>query len=281
MMRLVALVGMMLVVSNQGSAEEQSVVERRQSINDPVVSVMGAGVNGQMTHMLSDIAAVTKGDDLRVLQIIGQGSLHNITDLLFLKGVDAAMIQSDALNFYDQLGLEDSISSKVVYIAPLGKQDAHLLARRDSATTIDDLDGKRINFGRTTSGTVISASLIFDALGIKAEVSNHGHKKALSLLEDGELDAMFWMTPQPAELLTRLDPESGLHFLAIPADRVDQDIYPPSVIAGDNYAVAGADIETVSTLTVLAAYNWEEGSPRRPKVQMFADSLRSLSLIHI
>lgn len=258
-----------------GAAFAEDSETRRANINNPVVGIMGAGLDGQMTRMLWDISTVTTNDSMRVLPMLGQGSLNNIPDLLYLRGVDGAMVQSDALSFYNKLGIESNLESKLAYIAPLGRQVAHLLARRDIAS-IDGLEGKKVNFGKVTSGSVVSAGQIFDQLSITLEVTNMGHRKALKALKAGEIDAMFWMAPPPASLLSSIDAGENLHFLTIPADRVDSDIYPGTVVAAGTYPLLrGDDLETVSTTTLLAAYNWPKDHPRRARVQRFANLLRA------
>jgi hypothetical protein len=46
----------------------------------------------------ADLASVLDdGDDLRILPIVGRGSVQSIADILFLKGVDVGIVRSDTL----------------------------------------------------------------------------------------------------------------------------------------------------------------------------------------
>ncbi len=271
-------VGMVLALSVavlfSGQVTAQDAGARRSEVNAPVVGIMGAGINGQMTQMLWDISRVaTEQGRVRVLPILGGGSLQNIDDLLYLRGVDGAMIQSDVLTFYNRLGIEKGLENKLRYVAPLGTQLAHLIARNDIAS-IDGLEGKRVNFGRSTSGTVISAGNIFDELGITVDAHNLSHRKALKAMREGKLDAMFWMTPPPAELLQSIEPADGFHLLAIPPERIDDSAYVPAILKADLYGnLTAADVETVSVKTLLAVYNWPADHERYVKVKRFADLL--------
>jgi TRAP-type uncharacterized transport system substrate-binding protein len=92
-------------------------------------------------------------------------------------------------------------------------------------------------------------------------------------MKEGEIDAMFWMAPPPAELLLIVAPEDELHFLSIPASRVDTEVYPEMTLEAGTYPFQDEDVQTVSTMTVLAAYNWPKDNPRRAKVERFAASL--------
>lgn len=255
-----------------GPTSAQDVDARRTEVNAPVVGIMGAGINGQMTQMLWDISRVASEDgNVRVLPILGGGSLSNINDLLYLRGVDGALIQSDVLTFYKRIGVEEGLERKLKYVAPLGTQMAHLLARED-IKSVDDLEGKKVNFGRSTSGTVISAGNLFDELDITVEAHNLSHRKALKALRNGELDAMFWMTAPPAELLQSIGATEGFHLLPIPSDRITDESYLPAELSVSQYEnLTHQDIETVSVKTVLAVYNWPAGHERYAKVKKFAD----------
>jgi TRAP transporter TAXI family solute receptor len=237
---------------------------------------MGAGINGQMTQMLWDISRVASEEGrVRVLPILGGGSLSNINDLLYLRGVDGAMIQSDVLAFYKRIGVEEGLERKLRYIAPLGTQMAHLLAREDAAQTIDDLEGKRVNFGRSSSGTVISAGTIFDELGITVEASNMSHRKALAAMRNNELDAMFWMTAPPADLLQSIGATEGIHLISVPADRVASDAYRPAKLDRIVYEnLTTEDVSTVSVETLLAVYNWPSDHVRYGRVKKFSETFR-------
>ena len=255
----------------------QTADDRRSAVNDPVVGIMGAGINGQMTKLLWDISRVTsEPDHLRVLPILGGGSLQNVEDLLYLRGVDGALVQSDVLAFYRRNDLERDLDNKLEYVAALGKQMAHLLARED-VQSVDDLEGKNVGFGRETSGTSVSASVIFEELGVAVVPQFMSHRKALKALKEGDLDAMFWMTVPPADLIQRVSVDDGFHLLEIPAERIGDEAYQPAELSSDFYDVVGVgdSVETVSVQTVLAVYNWRKDHPRYAKIKKFVNAYRT------
>ena len=62
--------------------------------NAGTVGVISGGVDGTYVRIAADLAAVLDdGDTLRVLPIIGKGSLQNISDILVLRGVDIGIVQ--------------------------------------------------------------------------------------------------------------------------------------------------------------------------------------------
>jgi len=254
----------------------QEVATRRDQVNDGVVGLVAARRTGTMTIFADDMAAVlneVKG--LRVLPILGRGSQGNIEDLLYLRGVDVAITQGDVLDFYREFDLESNIDGKIGYIASLGLEEAHLLAREE-IQTVDDLAGKQVNFGWAGSGSYLSASILFDNLGINVDVTEHVHKNAMVMLKAGEIDAMFWMGGSPIDSLQELNGDEGLHLLSIPPDRITASTYSPSVLSSQHYPnllPPGGDLPTVQVNTVMAAYNWPSDHPKHEAVQLFADSL--------
>jgi hypothetical protein len=62
-------------------------------VNQGIVGVLAGSIDGTSMHAASDLAlALDDGDRLRILPIQGKGSVQAITDLLYLRGVDIAII---------------------------------------------------------------------------------------------------------------------------------------------------------------------------------------------
>src|SRR5512135_1458714 len=71
----------------------------RNRVNQGTVALISGRINGTDIQAASDLAAVLdKPDQLRVLPIVGRGSVQNLTDLLYLRGIDVAILQSDVLD---------------------------------------------------------------------------------------------------------------------------------------------------------------------------------------
>src|SRR3546814_5601568 len=68
---------------------------------------------------------------------------------------------------------------------------AHVLARPD-IKRIEDLAGQKVNFDGEGSGTHMTASLIFDRLGIAVEPTTHDQALALEKLRAGEIAALVY-----------------------------------------------------------------------------------------
>jgi uncharacterized protein len=247
---------------------------QRDLVNGGTVGLISGGVTGTYVRIAADLAnALDDGYELRVLPIIGKGSVRNIEDLVLLRGVDVAIVQSDVLDFYKRADLVSNIESKVRYISKLYNEEVHLLAKSEFGT-VDDLKGRRVNFGTEGSGTFMTASIIFDDLGIDVDVSSYPEPIALEKLLAGELDALVFVGGKPVEFVQNVNRQDRLRLLEIPPGRIKA-AYLPSELTADAYpnlVDAGATVQTVAVSAVLAAYNWPAGHPRRAKLDRFIES---------
>jgi TRAP-type uncharacterized transport system substrate-binding protein len=133
----------------------QSIAERA---NRGVVEIIASGTGSTRTIMAEDLADVLDdGATRRVVPVIGKGSLQDIVDLKSLRGIDLAIVQTDALEFVKAQRLLPGVENVVSYIAKLSSEELHLLARADIKTVVD-LAGKRVNFGAPTEGTALTGS---------------------------------------------------------------------------------------------------------------------------
>jgi hypothetical protein len=73
----------------------------RQQINEWTVGLAGGLLEGAPIRLATEIARVVNdGPNLHVLPIVTRGPTENVNDLLYLKGVDMAIIASDSLEEY-------------------------------------------------------------------------------------------------------------------------------------------------------------------------------------
>lgn len=278
MLRWMVLAAIATLIYPVTDSSAQTAADSRERVNAGVVGVVAAKRTGTMTVLADNMAAVLNEEDgLRVLPILGRGSLGNIEDLLYLRGVDIALTQGDVLDFYREFNIEENVNNKIGYIAALGKEEAHILARKE-ILSVDDLAGKKVNFGWSGSGSFMSASIIFDNLGLAVVATDYLHEEAMLKLKSGEIDALFWMGGGPIDPFTELSESDGLHLLPVPNERISASTYAPAQLTSElypNLIPAGQTVETVEVSTVMAAYKWPHDHPRRKAVELFTKSLYS------
>ena len=237
------------------------------------VTILAGNVDGTAAHIAADISTVLDSNDLRVMTVLGKGSVQNLRDIADSPYLDLAIVQSDALDEAKRLGFGD-VAKSVTYIAPLYDEEVQILARGDIAT-IRQLDGKKVGVGVAGSAAADLASLIFDQLGIKPQMIDVDQPRALMLLQRGGLDAVVFADGKPVPALAALPPRDDLHFVAIPYESALQDSYYPARLEPRDYpnlVKPGTAVETIAIGTILAAYNAPEGSPRYRKLAKFTQA---------
>ena len=261
------LLSVFLVTASYGQSDEA----QRSSVNSGTVGLISGGVTGTYIRIASDLSnALDDGYDHRVLAILGKGSVRNIEDLLLLKGIDIAIVQSDVLDFYRNSG--SKIGDKVHYITKLYNEEVHLLARSEFAQ-VSDLGGRKVNFGTEGSGTFMTAGIIFDSLSIDVDVTTFPEPIALEKLRKGEIDALIFVGGKPLNLLLQVTKDDNLKLLSIPPNQVEG-AYIATALSGNDYpelVEAGKVVPTVAVGAVMAAYNWKPDHPRHKKVKRFVD----------
>src|SRR5947209_6930262 len=80
-------------------------------LNANTVTIMTGTIAGTYVQFGADLAsALDNGDQLRVLPIIGRGSVQGVADILFLKGVDLGIVRSDTLDYLEKKRSEEHTS---------------------------------------------------------------------------------------------------------------------------------------------------------------------------
>lgn len=243
--------------------------------NAGTVGLISGGVDGTYVRIAADLGTVLDdGDRLRVLTIIGKGSLQNIADILYRRGVDVGIVQSDVMAYARLHHLFPGLPQSIQYISKLYDEEVHILAAKN-ITSIADLAGKTVNTDVLGSGTAMTASVVFDSLGIPVTFTHFDQNTALNKLEHGELSAMIYVTGEPARLFTDADRDKGLHFVGVPLTPALAATYVPAKITNTAYpslVPADAPVATIAVPSVMAVYAWPAGTERYTKVARFVDA---------
>lgn len=284
----VAICTVLVVIAGAAAAQQTQVMSgpavpvsigdlpRTDLLNAGTVTVITAPVGGPMSVMGSDMANVLDdGENLRVLPILGKGSVQNLIDIMLLKNVDMGFVVSDALEFVKTEYNVPDITNRVRYIAQLFHNDIHIVARQE-IRTLQDLNGRRV-FAERNIG-LPAARIIFNRLGIKADIDSRTDADGgLQKLLSGEGDAWVASVGKGAPVIKNVKNEGGkFHLLTIPYERSLQSIYLPSSFSSEDYpnlVPPGSRVDTLAVSTVLMVYNWPQQSERYRRVARFVDAL--------
>jgi uncharacterized protein len=250
----------------------------REKANAGTVTVITAPVGGAFAAMGSDMVRVLDdGDNLRVLPIIGKGSVQNLIDIMVLRNVDMGFVVSDALEFVRAEYDVPAIERRVSYILKLFNNDLHIIARKD-IKTIRDLAGKKIMSERNLG--YFAVRTVFDRLNISADVDfKTDDAGGLQKFLNGGADAWIVSAGKVAPIIRNIQNAEGkFHFVSVPFEKSLYAIYVPSVLTNAEYpnlVAPGEDVETIASSTLLMVYNWPQGTERYNRVAKFVDALFS------
>jgi TRAP transporter TAXI family solute receptor len=245
--------------------------------NDRAVGIISGGTEGTYIRIAADLANVLDSEDLRILPIVGRGSLQNLRDVMYLRGVDIGIVQVDAREGLKGANLHEEALKRLRYIARLYNEEVHLLASRD-ITDIRQLDGRKVNIDRDGSGTNLTSRIIFDRIGIKPDFTTYDQASSYERLRAGEIQAAIYIAGRPVRGISEFQSEGRFHLLAIPFEGKLAETYLPSRFAASDYPRLIDPAQEVPTLAVgsaLVVFNWPERSERYRRAERFVDAFFS------
>jgi TRAP transporter TAXI family solute receptor len=286
-MRLFALAALLFCINGSAFGQQVTTPPAQPGRSDPGrsdIERVNIGTVGVITGMEGGTYARTAADltildddTLRVLPIIGKGSLKNLSDILYLSGIDIGFVQSDALAYAKQHNMFPNLSDKIRYIAKLYDEEIHVLARKDIAR-IEDLNGQRVNVDVNGSGSAMTADILLTALGIKAVVEHQPQVTGLQELKEGSIAAIIHVGGAPIPLFTDVRGDTGIHFLPVALTPALAETYLPDQFTHDMYPLLvaqNAPVTTIAVGDVMAVYAWPPSTERYRKVRRFVEAFFS------
>jgi TRAP-type uncharacterized transport system substrate-binding protein len=259
--------------SIQQGGSDAAIKERK---NAWTVGIAGGLIDGTYMRFADELGKVLDdGDNLRILPIVSYGAASNLDDLLYLRGVDVAVTQSDVFEYFRTERKTLNLQNRVHYILRLPIAELHILAKTD-IRSLEDLRGKKVNFGPAGSGSSLTGTIVFQRLGVEVEQVLIDQQTALQKLQAGEVAALVRVVGKPVDFFTRIPPNSGLHLVPIPFTKTFADYYTLGEFETKDYpslVAEGQKVDTIAVPAVLAVFNWPKGSDRYRRVERFVERL--------
>jgi TRAP-type uncharacterized transport system substrate-binding protein len=248
----------------------------RDRLNAWTIGLAGGLLEGAPIHFATEIARVVNdGGVMHVLPIVTRGPTENVNDLLYLKGVDTAIINSDSLEEYKSQ--VPQIQQRITSLLSLFPSELHIFVRPE-IRSLADLAGKKVNFNTQGTAAAYSGPLIFSRLGLTVEKMFIPHPVALEQMKRGEISGVVFVTSKPIDAFVKGKWEEGFKFLPIEFGPKFEDYYLPAYLDSTDYPnliAKGERIGTIAVPTILASFNWRQGSPSYNRVARFVDELFS------
>ena len=152
--------------SIQQGGSDAAIKERK---NAWTVGIAGGLIDGTYMRFADELAKILDdGDNLRILPMVSYGAASNLDDLLYLRGVDIAVTQSDVFEYFRTERKTPNLQNRVHYTLRLPIAELHILAKAD-IRSLEDLRGRRVNFGPAGSGSSLTGTIVFQRLGVQVE----------------------------------------------------------------------------------------------------------------
>lgn len=254
----------------------KSEAERRAEVNDWTVGIAGGQLEGAPIRFAAEIARVVDdGPRMAVLPIVTRGPTENLMALLYQRGVDLAIINTDVIETFRAENA--GILRRLTYLISLFPSEVHIFARPE-INSLQDLVGKRVNFNTPGTAAAYTGPIIMKRLGISVAETFINHQTALEQMRAGEMAAVVFVTSKPVDAFLKGKWDAGFKFLSVNYDDRFKDYYLPSALKPEDYPgliPAGQRINTVAVPTIVAAYKWPVDSDRYRRLARMTDYLFS------
>jgi TRAP transporter TAXI family solute receptor len=249
--------------------------QTKQALNANTVTLITGTIGGTYVQIGADLASVLDdGNKLRVLPIVGRGSVQSVADILFLQGVDLGIVRADTLDYLERKGFAKDIKKQFTYVTKLYNEEMTVIAPK-SVQSLKDLEGKTISVDLPNGGTFVTALTVAERLGMKANFVYIEQRIAMEKLKAGQIDAVIVVGGKPYKSVSSFVNDGRFHLVRVDYDKPLQNDYLPATLTAKDYPnliAEGEKVDTIAVPAVLAAYNWSPSSERYRKLAQFVDA---------
>jgi TRAP transporter TAXI family solute receptor len=252
-------------------------VETKKALNANTVTLISGTIGGTYVQFGADLASVLDdGNKLRVLPIVGRGSVQSDADVLFLQGVDLGIVRADTLDYLEKKGFAKDIKKQFTYVTKLYNEEMYVIAAK-SVRSLRELEGKKVSVDLPNGGTFVTAAIVFERLGIKPNFVYIEQRIAMEKMKAGEIDAVIAVGGKPYKSVSNFkDDRDRFHFVPVEYAKPLQTDYLPATLTAKDYpnliSEQEQQVDTIAVPAVLAAYNWAPNTERYRKLALFVDA---------
>ena len=263
-------------IAGLGQAESQDRRDRRAS--EEAVTILTTGITDadhRMSLAINELATVvTARSKVRVLPMAGRGGVENARDLLYQRGVDFAVLNSDVLTFLELTSQYPTASRRIRYVSQLLDQKFYLLVRR-SISRIEDLAGRKVAALGRDAGGHLTAQTIFGLLHLSVKLESLADVEPFNDALVAGFDAVVLMGDEASRLGRSGGGLSDFRVLPVHLTPSLQKAYTGAVIQVGELAGLGPreQTETIAVSTLLAVFDWRSENARYSKIGRFIGGL--------
>jgi TRAP transporter TAXI family solute receptor len=249
----------------------------KQALNENTVTLISGTIGGTYVQFGADLASVLDdGNKLRVLPIVGRGSVQSVADILFLQGVDLGIVRVDTLDYLERKGFAKDIKRQFTFITKLYNEEMQVIAPK-SIRSLKDLEGKTVGVDLPNGSTFVTVLTVFERLGIKANFAYVEQRIAMERMQAGRgIDAVIVVGGKPYKSVSAFNNDGRFHLVPVDYAKPLQNDYLPATLTSADYpnliAKDEPPVDTIAVPAVLAAYNWAPKTDRYRKLSLFVDA---------
>jgi len=264
---------------NATRQQQQQQQALQKQFNDGALMILAGHPGTSYFTMARDIAAAfAENNELRLLPIDAGGGTENIRSLLYLRGVDMALVPSNALaqaNASSMFGT--NLSQRLTYITQLYSDEVHVLVRPD-IRSFEQLRGLKIAVPPQDGNAEFTFRDLLQRNRMEVDVVRMAVPDAIDEVRSGGAIAGLVLTgAKPLRVLASLPKDGSLRLLAMPP--LQGDGYTPAAFRSDDYPTLipdGQTVDTVSFNTVLATNNTPKWDDSHRRVSKFVPAFFSV-----
>jgi TRAP-type uncharacterized transport system substrate-binding protein len=252
-------------------------VEMHTKLNAATMGLAAGLIEGAPLRFATELARVIDDDNgLRLLPIVTRGPFENVHDLLYVKGIDAAIINGDVMEHFKKDTRIADINKRIHFITHLFPSQVHIFVRPE-IKSLEDLAGKPVNFNTHGTAAAYSGPIIFERLGIKPQATFVPHPVAMAeMAKSDKYAAVVFVSAKPLDPFVKRKWPEGFRFLPVPLNEKLEEYYMPAQLEAADYPgliPQGTSVATIAVPAVLAVYAWPEWSERYRILSRFVDRL--------
>jgi len=257
------------------SAHAQRRQPDQETVGTGMVTVLTDGIadpSGQGTLAVNELAErLGQIGKMRVLPIAGHGGDENVRDLLYLKGVDLAILNSDVLAYLEQAHKYPDARRRIRYVTQLRDQKVYLLTRKEFSN-IEHLRGRRVMVLSRSGGSYTTAIALFGLLKIEVRLQAPGPDDVLGDAGSADFDAALLLSSELPRLRLGAQLHEDFRLMPIAMTPTLQKAYLPAVVEAQEIpglAATETKLDTVAVSTLLTVYDWNASHSRFHSVKNF------------
>ena len=258
-------------------ANQQAAFQER--LNGSTVVIATGHPTTSYFAMSHDIAfTASSKDGMRLLPLSSEGGIGTLRDLLFLRGVDLAIVPANVLvraKETDALG--PALEQRAAYITRLYNEEIHLIAGQ-SINTFNELRGKKIAVSQHDGNAAFTVRDLMEHLNV--ETVRMPVAQALAAAKSGEIAAVLLIGSKPMPLVSELPKDGSLRLLNVPFAPALEDGYVPSAFRADDYpslVPPGVVVESLAVSAVLVANAKDRDGSSQRVAKLVPSLLNALS----